>query len=259
MALPKLTQLELEAALRRVGVQPGDGLLVHSALQFLGRPEGGVAIYLAALLNVLGPSGTIAVPTFNFAFTRGEEYDPAATPSEGMGVLSELVRSHPQARRTSHPMQSLAVLGAQAEALAALDTPSAFDDGSAFDRMLALDFKLLLFGADIQAASIVHYSEQRAAVPYRYWKQFTGRVREDGDWEQRSYRMFVRDLQADPQLDLAPVQAQLEAKGQWHSERLNYGALSLCSLQDFVAAADALLAEDKWALVGNKSEALARR
>jgi len=258
VAIPKLTQPQLEEALRDVGVQTGDGLLVHSALQFLGRPEPEESIYLAALQRVLGSSGTIAVPAFNFAFARGEDYDPAATPSHGMGVFSELVRRHPAARRTPHPMQSLALLGARAAELTALDTPSAFDDGSAFDRMLALDFKLLLLGADIQAASIVHYSEQRAALPYRYWKDFTGRVREEGEWQERSCRMFVRDLEADPELTLAPIQAALEAAGQWRSVPLNLGVLSLCSLRNFVAAADALLAADPWALVGNKAEVLAR-
>lgn len=258
MAIPKLTQSQLEDALRSVGVEAGDGLLVHSALQFLGRPEGGEETYLAALKTVLGSEGTIVVPTFNFAFARGEDYDPAATPSEGMGVFSELVRQHVEASRTLHPLQSLALLGAHAKELAALDTPSAFDDGSAFDRMLALEFKLLLLGADIQAASIVHYSEQRAEVPYRYWKEFSGRVRVNGEWEQRSYRMFARDLESDPQLKLAPIQHELKARGRWSSAPLNYGALALCSLRDFVEAADALLAADKWVLVGNKAEALAR-
>ena len=38
--------------------------------------------------------------------------DPASTPSVDMGVFSELVRQQPAALRTTHPMQSLAVLGA---------------------------------------------------------------------------------------------------------------------------------------------------
>ena len=33
------------AALQDLGIQPGDGLLVHSAVQFLGQPEGGVGMY----------------------------------------------------------------------------------------------------------------------------------------------------------------------------------------------------------------------
>jgi aminoglycoside N3'-acetyltransferase len=139
-------------------------------------------------------------------------------------------------------MQSIAALGAAAADLAGRDTPSAFDDGSAFARMLELDFKLLLLGADVQAASIVHISEQRAGVPYRYWKPFG------------AHKMFVRDLDLDPQLKLAPIQAALERNGQWRSVALNLGRVSCCRLADFVAAADALLAVDPWALVANKPE-----
>ena len=198
----------------------------------------------------------MAVPSFNFAFTGGEPYDPRKTPSQGMGVFSEYVRQLPQAHRTKHPMQSLAVIGAYAKELSRFDTSSAFDANSAFERMLDLDFKLLLLGADVQAVSIVHYSEQRAQVPYRYWKEFTGSVfierRGDRVQEERTYRMFVRDLDLDPQLDLHPIQALLEERGLWQTCKFNYGNLTVCRVCDFVRAADDCLARDPWALVTNR-------
>ncbi len=253
-----VTRTQVEAALQAIGIRAGDGLLVHSALQFLGRPEGGIGMYFEALCQILEPAGTIAVPTFTFVFARGQSYDPQATPSQGMGVFSEFVRAQPGARRTPHPMQSLAVVGRYANDLSARDTLSAFDPGSAFERMLELDFKLLLLGADIKAASIVHYSEQRARVPYRYWKDFSGQVRvppeeagAEGTWETRTYRMYARDLELDPQLDLSPIQRLLESRSQWESAALNYGWLSACRLVDFVRAADEVLAADPWGLVGS--------
>ncbi|QYK51113.1 MAG: AAC(3) family N-acetyltransferase [Anaerolineales bacterium] len=258
MALATLTRPQLDEALHALGVQVGDGLLVHSAVQFLGKPEGGLALYLDSLQALVGPHGTLVVPAFSFEFAKTGQYDPASTPSQGMGVFSEFVRQQPGARRTLHPMQSVAALGATAEALAACDTPSAFDDGSAFERMLQADFKLLLLGADIQAASMVHYSEQRAAVPYRYWKDFAGQVKVGSQWQPRSYRMFVRDMDTDPQLRLAPIQAALQASANWRSLPLNHGQLALCRLQDFVTATDALLSLDPWALVGNRPEASRR-
>jgi aminoglycoside N3'-acetyltransferase len=275
-----VTRDQLIAALKALGLEPGDGLLVHSAVQFLGRPVGGVGTYLEALGEVINcelgvrnyelgtatigsnsavpdmqPStGTLAVPTFNFGFARGEPYDPLSTPSQGMGAFSEHVRQLPGARRTAHPMQSLAIIGRYAGDLAERDTPSAFDPGSAFERLFELDFKLLLLGADVQAVSMVHYSEQRARVPYRYWKEFTGQVKTPGGWLTRTYRMFVRDLEINPQLDLRPVQTSLQQRGQWRSVPVNYGQVAACRLRDFVRAADDLLAEDPWALVGYRSK-----
>lgn len=237
--------------LQALGIQSGDGLLVHSAIQFLGRPVGGTGLYLQAIQDVIGLHGTLAVPTFNFAFGRGKRYDPQNTPSQGMGVFSEYVRQQPTARRTTHPMQSLALIGRNADELAQLDTPGAFDDGSAFDRMLRLDFKLLLLGADIQFTSMVHYSEQRFNVPYRYWKDFSGEILTASGWKSRTYRMFVRDLQIDPYLVLHPIQEALESRQQWLSQPLNYGQIAACRLSDFVAATNNLLAQDPWALVKN--------
>lgn len=263
----EVTLEQVQSGLELLGIQPGTGLLVHSAIQFLGRPVGGPGLYFQALQQALdlpraerpAGRGTLAVPTFNFAFARGEPYLPDETPSSGMGVFSEYVRQLPGTRRTPHPMQSLAVLGRYAGDLASRDTPSAFDPGSAFERLVELDFGLLLLGADIQAVSIVHYSEQRAGVPYRFWKDFAGQVLQpDGTWQQHTYRMFARDMEIDPHLDLRPIQAALNARGQWHSATLNYGRIVFCRLADFVAAADQLLADDPWALVGNRQDAQAR-
>ena len=238
--------------LRALGIQAGDGMLCHSAIQFLGRPVGGVGMYLDAIQVVIGPQGTLAVPAFNFGFARGEPYDPQDTPSQGMGAFSEYVRQCPQALRTPHPMQSLAVIGRYASDLAGRDTLSAFDPGSAFERMLELDFKLLLLGADIGATSVYHISEQRNQVPYRYWKDFSGQVHTEHGWQERTYRMFARDLDLDPITTAAPVQELLQARGQWRSLPLNYGLVSTCRCLDFAAAVDHFLAEDPWSLVLNR-------
>lgn len=247
----EITRQQVVDCLRSLGICSGDGLLIHSALQFFGRPVGGVGMYLEAILEVIGPDGTIAVPTFNFSFARGEPYDPSETPSQGMGAFSEYVRKYPGARRTSHPMQSLAILGRYAEELAGRDTLSAFDPHSAFEGMLELDFKLLLLGSDASAISMFHYCEQRAQVPYRYWKDFHGRVRTPQGWQERTYRMYVRDLELNPQLTPEPFQKLLEERGQWLTAKLNYGTVATCRLADFVAACDQLLAEDPWQFVKN--------
>jgi len=244
-------------SIQAVGVRPGDGLLVHSAIQFLGQPTGGMCTYLETLQELLGPHGTLAVPAFNFGFARGEPFDPQTTPAVGMGVFSEYVRQQRDARRTPHPMQSLAVMGYHADDLAQRDTPSAFDPGSAFDRMLDLGFKVLLLGADIDAISMLHYCEQRASVPYRYWKDFRGLVRNGAKWEIRTYRMFVRDLEADPRLSLAPVKTLLQARDQWYSLPVNYGHIALCQLRHFVAAVDHFLRDDPWSLLTNREHVLA--
>ena len=253
----EVTQEQVAETLAQLGIQPGDGLLVHSAVQFLGRPAGGLQIYLDALLDTIGSSGTLVVPTFNFDFTQGVPYDPAQTPSRDMGAFSEFVRLQPQARRTLHPMQSIAAIGCHAEDLAFRDTPSAFGPGSAFERMLELDFKLLLLGADARAVSMFHYCEQRCNVPYRYWKEFSGQVRTAAGWQTRAYQLYVRhqimqgEARLQPELTLDPVVEWMQARRQWRSLPLNYGSLTTCRLRAFVAGVDRFLTEDPWSLVTN--------
>ena len=268
--MQELSFEDLVTALAAVGLRPGDGLLIHSAVQYLGCPKltttteegqvadgahAGLAMIFDAIQAVITTEqyeGTLAVPAFNFGFARGEAYDPQSTPAVGMGAFSEYVRQRPEALRTSHPMQSLAVIGRWAEDLAKRDTASAFDPGSAFERMLELDFRLLLLGADIQAVSMLHYSEQKAQAPYRYWKEFNGPVLTPQGLITKTYCMFVRDLDIDARIELYPVQAYLEAQGLWASVPLNYGRLASCRLVDFVAAVDYFLEKDPWSLVINK-------
>lgn len=247
--MKEVTLAQVIESLKTVGVCPGEGVLVHSAIQYLGRPAGGVEMYKNAFDAVLGPEGTLAVPAFNFGFARGEPFDPSQTPSEKMGAFAEFVRRLPEAKRSPHPMQSVAVVGRWAADIAARETPSAFDPGSAFDRMLELDFRMVLLGATIQFASIVHYSEQKARVPYRYWKTFRGTIVRNGVGVAAECRMFARDLELDPENDFTPVQRWLEGQGLWRQVRLNYGYVAACKLRDVVAAADDLLSRDAWALV----------
>ncbi len=251
----KVDRDQVITTLQAVGLQPGDGVMVHSALQFLGLPEGGIGMYYAALLSVLGVDaglGTLVVPAFNFGFAQGMCFDQASTPAEEMGVFPEYVRHQPGVLRSPHPLQSVVAVGRYAADLCGRDTSSAFDPGSAFDRMLDLDFKLLLLGAEVRFTSMIHYAEQRMQVPYRYWKEFTGEVRLNGQSpDVRTYRMFARDLAIDPEVNSAPVQTLLQERGLWNSQVLNYGKVALCRFQDFVSAAEDLLRQDAWVLVQN--------
>jgi aminoglycoside N3'-acetyltransferase len=250
----EVTRGQVAEGLHTVGLGPGDGVLVHAAIQYLGRPVGGVGLYWAAFHDVLGEAGTVAVPTFNFGFARGIAFDRAHTPSEKMGVFAEHIRCLPEARRSPHPLQSVAAVGRYAEDLAGRDTASAFDPGSAFERMLDLDFRMVLLGASIQVASIVHYAEQRRQVPYRYWKDFSGTVIEGGTEKPKACRMYARSLELDPRTNFEPVQRRLEADSLWAQTRVNYGTVAACSLRDVVAAAESILAEDPWGLLANGDE-----
>ena len=240
---------DLRRALQQVGVIPGEVLCVHSALLTLGplenvapRDMAGVIAHL--LLDYLGAQGTLVVPTFNFDFCKGRPYDRQRTPSRGMGALSEYVRLMPGSMRSAHPMQSVAAIGARAEEICSTDTPSPFEPGSAWAKIVDLNARVLLLGTTCQYATVFHVPEQAIGVPYRYWKEFTAPYIDQGVTCERTYRLYVRDLDLDPFLEISRVEEPLRASGALRETPLGAGMLQSVLSRPFVDETRRLLALD---------------
>lgn len=248
---------DVVSALAATGVEAGDFICLHTSLFMLGRPVNVPPREIPekltrVLLDYLGPEGTLVVPTFTFGFCRGRPYDRQRTPGERMGVLSEYVRRMPESYRSPHPIQSVAAVGRWSEVLCTPDPLCAFDSGGPFDLMRQYDAKLVRVGQG--AVSLIHWAEQQVEVPYRFWKPFTGTYVDGGVTEERTYYMFARDLDIDPRLDFQIVDEALEARGLLHTALLGAGTVRTCSFREYLEVAEALLREDPYCLVQNRSE-----
>jgi len=63
---PLLTTSALKAEFERVGLRPGQTVLMHSAMgAFKGYIVGGPVAVIDALLQILTPEGTLVMPTFS--------------------------------------------------------------------------------------------------------------------------------------------------------------------------------------------------
>ena len=238
---------DVRSALERVGIAAGDNVIVHSSTMAFGFPDRGIATYLDPLLDAVGPSGTLAAPTFSFDFIRNGRFDFEETRSTGMGSLSEAIRKHPDALRTAHPLQSIALIGAKAEKLARVRTTSAYSPGSAFDMLTTEKFKILLLGAEPIHISLSHLCEERARVPYRFVKRVCGQARfasgdsaEDGCWD-----FFARHLDVPifPEKEDVIVD-ELSTAGWWSETTLNGVSISAGGAMDFCDRLDEYLARD---------------
>lgn len=254
------TVSELTAALEKTGIAPGMTVFMHSSLFALGRLQGAssaesLRLIIQAIRDVLGPEGTLAVPTFNFScFSEGKPYDRQKTPSKDMGVLSEFVRALPDACRNYHPIQSIAAVGKHAAAICAVDAPSGYDEAGSFGVMLRLDARVLLLGLDCNWISFIHYVEEQAAVPYRYWKTFTGAYTDGQTTREASYTMFVRRRDIDPVLDLNVVQKSMSAKQLLKRATLGSGEVMACGFRELFQDTSEQLAKDPYWLVANKAD-----
>ena len=75
-----------------------------------------------------------------------------------MGVLAEVLRKHPEARRSSHPIQSFA--GVHADAI--LNSQSIFDSLAPIRLLVDNDGWVLLLGVDHAVNTSIHYAEKLA-------------------------------------------------------------------------------------------------
>lgn len=252
---------ELADKLRIIGLKEGDTVMVHSSLFLLGLLEGykpaeQAEAYFRILTGIIGEGGTVMAPAFNFDFCKGKLFHRQNTPSLGMGVLSEFLRTHKKAIRSKHPMQSVTVLGDQSEWITEPDTESSFSPDGPFHRFIELNGKLLFLGSSILAAALIHWVEERQEVPYRYWKTFSGEYIDDseGIHEVREYKMFARNLTLNPILNLQPIENRLNETGRLNEIKIGMGSIKLMNAKAFIQAAHELLELDPFSLLNNVEE-----
>ncbi|MBB1499404.1 aminoglycoside 3-N-acetyltransferase [Paracoccus sp. MC1862] len=166
-----------------LGVAQGDVLMVHASLKALGPVEGGPAAVVGALMDAVGPGGTIMgyaswdrspyEETLNgarmdAAARRGwPAFDPAtAGVYPGFGLLNRFIAETPGARRSAHPDASMVALGAGARELVAPHRlGQAFGPGSPVERFIRMGGRVLMLGAPLDAVTALHYAEAVADIP----------------------------------------------------------------------------------------------
>ena len=181
-----LTREDIVRGLRDLGVKQGDIVMVHSALSSLGWVEGGADAVIEALMEAVGPGGTIAMPTLYMPSITGEEaFDVNESPSQ-MGEVSEAFRKRSDVVRSIHPTHSVAAWGNQALALIhdhAL-APTACGRGTPFSKLADWGGKVLLMGVDQDRNTLLHTAEDYADAPYlttktaKYRDPFDGEIKE---------------------------------------------------------------------------------
>ncbi len=180
------TRESLAADLRQLGVTPGMILLVHSSLSSIGWVVGGEIAVIQALLDVLGPAGTLAMPTHSGANSDPAQwsrppvpeawwpvvrehtpaFDPHLTPTRQMGRIAELFRTWSGVVRSYHPAVSFAALGPQAEFITANHSlDDSLGEGSPLARIYELDGWVLLLGAGHGNNTSLHLAEYRQPNP----------------------------------------------------------------------------------------------
>jgi aminoglycoside 3-N-acetyltransferase len=224
-----ISREQLTADLRSLGLRRGQDLLIHCSLRRVGPVDGGAATVLDVLLDLAGPRATLVVPAqttlnsltsrdFHAAVAGLDEderakyvaampgFDPARTPSQGMGTFAEYLRTRPSAVRSRHPQASFAAVGPRARACTSVhDLDCHLGDRSPLGWLYAADAAVLLLGVEYAACTAFHLAEYRLPwmPPVQVYHCFTT---EEGNRVKREFTAPALD-----DSDFALLGAALEA------------------------------------------------
>jgi aminoglycoside 3-N-acetyltransferase len=181
-----VTRSQLAADLRRLGVREGAIAMVHASLSSLGWVVGGSQTVVEALLDCLGPGGTLCAqagwedipfgldgypPAWRAAYeAEFPPFDPelsAAAVYEGR--IAERIRTWPGAHRSANPACGIAAIGADAAALTAdhrLD--DGFGPGTPYGWLANAGGQIVLLGAPLRTISLLHHAESIADAKKRW-------------------------------------------------------------------------------------------
>ena len=123
--------------------------------------------HLSAFRRLLGPEGTIFVPTSTtYLCNTDVAFDPDETPSKDMGVFSEYVRTRPDAVRSFHPFWSVAGIGPHAEHVLGSVSRHGYGHGSAWQKFVDLNVLAVNVGKSPHySLSVIHHIETVMGVP----------------------------------------------------------------------------------------------
>ncbi|MGH8189377.1 MAG: aminoglycoside N(3)-acetyltransferase [Steroidobacteraceae bacterium] len=175
----------LRRELRELGLDAGMTVMVHSSLGKVGWTVGGPVTVIRALLDVIGATGTLAMPaetpqvsdpsTWRDERVKAERHDTIrehlpvfdlqTTPTT-MGAIPEAFRTFPGTLRSDHPLASTCANGPLAREITAEHSFEFCEGkGTPFEKLYTLGAHTLLLGVGFNRCTSLHFAE--SLVPGR--------------------------------------------------------------------------------------------
>ncbi len=157
---------DIISGLRTLGLASGDAVEVHSSLSRFGRVAGGADTVIAALMEVVGPTGALvmsayplspAIPLTDAERARGITWKVRKLPENttektGMGAIVDAFRQRPDV-----------VCGSGTHRVCAWGH-DAVAHSKGYRHLLDIDGRALLLGVNIHSCSSLHQAENRPAA-----------------------------------------------------------------------------------------------
>jgi aminoglycoside 3-N-acetyltransferase len=193
-----LTYRDFIKAFHELGLVSESKVLVHASVSALGEVSGGSETLVGALLAtvqvVITPTFTtkaMITPPFgpdNNAIryvpsqedeTILEQFHMELPADQALGELAEIIRCHPKAQRSAHPLLSFAGVNAADF----LSNQSLEDPWAPIKQLADADGDVLLLGVDHTANIAIHYAELLAGrKQFLRWAMWEGKIVEVPHW-----------------------------------------------------------------------------
>lgn len=224
------TASELDAALTKVGVNPGDLIFVHSSLGLLGVSdvEDTTGQVLEALERRVTQSGAIFLPAFTYSLNtvfRPFQEEPSAS----MGALPQRAFTNAYEVHEDPLFRTLASPGMGAEIVQRGFQDRSFGPGSLFSLLVDLNVKVLNIATG-SGSTLLHELEHRLGVTYRFEKEFEIVKSKcvTCPLEHRKWVSYVRDLDdSGSEADFTLFSKMVRGREFWASARLGYSSVTL--------------------------------
>lgn len=221
--MEEMTKGFLADELRRAGLASGDKVLLHSSFLSLGKVEGGPENVIGAFLDVLGKEGTLLVPVFG-----------------ALGILTDVVKKHPDAVIDPCPVGTLAAIGKDAENLLAdhWKADTAHGKDTPFTRLADMGGYICLMGVDQDRNTTLHGVEALLELPYLNTTKAAFTL-PDGQKIEKSWKYYPG-----PHRDFIGIDRYFRESGKMTVTRIGNSQLRLIKAKDLFDIALALGRKD---------------
>ncbi len=224
---------EIHRSFDQIGLSENDVVMIHGdagvAAQIDCDPASDKLFLLIREIINYFKKGTIIFPTFTYSATKNEVFCPVKTKSE-VGLFSEKFLKFNGVVRSNHPIFSVGCYGKRKNYFAKTKNFDCFGQDSLFDKLYLSDAKILTLGCGFDSVTFTHYVEQKINVPYRYFKNFDGKIKLKGKIINQNIRYYVRDLNLSNEINFDKLEKSLSIK-----KKLRKGVFGRFSLRSVSA------------------------
>jgi len=235
----EITKQHLISDLKKMGIARGDHLAVALSFKSIGFVKGGPETFVDALLETVGPEGTIMMNTHTKAFPISEirtnyTFDCRYTPS-WTGLVPETLRKRKDSIRSYHPVCSVVAIGRRAKTL------TETHDANAglylpYSRLAEINGKYLSIGLGYNLVAIRHEPQNRAGL-FDVVKLFFGVKFKDKKGKLGLYIFNQPPCRA----KLPDLVRSMEKRGIVRRFRIGNTTAVLCSAREFIESLSSIL------------------